>query len=306
MHPETREMYEMRFKLRVYESKGDVYQSLFSDVMQRAHPEDFMKTRPWGNLGDKKNDGFLKSERHLYQVYAPNEMTAAQAIKKIEEDFLGALPHWGSDFDKWSFVHNAFDGLGPHIQQTILALEKQHHPIKLTPFSPIDLSKKLFSLDEDDIMAVLGLPYKPTRPSQITFEEIKHVLEQLAHSLPEQPAHIQEVPPGKLNANSLSSNSRNLVRMGMGLAPRVGDFFGTHRFDPELGNRVAQVLREEYIRLKGSRIGPDAIYSALFNLIRQHQHSSEAAALAILAYFFERCDIFEPLSSTPSLQEAEA
>jgi hypothetical protein len=304
MHPETREVYEMRFKIRVYEGKGNIYQDLFSDIMQRAHPNDFIKTRPWGNLGDKKNDGFLKSERHLYQVYAPNEMTAPEAIKKIEADFLGALPHWGAHFDKWSFVHNAYDGLGPHIQQTILGLEQQHSPVKLFPFSPIDLSSKLFGLSEEDITQVLGLPYKPTRSAQITFDEIKYVLEQLAHTLPEQPTPIHEVPPGKLTANSLSVNSRNLVRMGMGLAPRVGDFFGSHRFDPELGNRVAKVLRNEYIRLKELRIGPDAIYSALFNLIMHHKQSSEAAALAILAYFFERCDIFEPLSSEPTLQEA--
>lgn len=304
MHPETREMYEIRFKIRVYEGRGNVYQELFSDIMQRAHPNDFMKTRPWGKLGDQKNDGFLKSERHLYQVYAPNEMTAPEAVKKIETDFLGALPHWGAHFDKWSFVHNAYDGLGPHIQQTILGLEQKHVPVKLFPFSPIDLARKLFGLSEEDIAQVLGVPYKPTRSAQITFDEIKHALEQLAHTLPEQPAAIHEVPPGKLTANGLSQNSRNLVRMGMGLAPRVGEFFDTYRFNPELGNRVAEVLRTEYVRLKKSGMSPDAIYSALFAFVRRHQQSSEAAALAILAYFFERCDIFEPLSSVATQQEA--
>ena len=39
-----------------------------------------MACRPWGDRGDRKNDGFLKSERRL-QVYAPNEMSEAKAIE---------------------------------------------------------------------------------------------------------------------------------------------------------------------------------------------------------------------------------
>lgn len=29
--------------------------------------------------GDRKNDGYLKSEQRVFQVYAPNEMNAARA-----------------------------------------------------------------------------------------------------------------------------------------------------------------------------------------------------------------------------------
>jgi hypothetical protein len=72
-----------------------------------------MACRPWGNQGDRKNDGFLKSERRLFQVYAPNEMEAAKAKTKITADFEGAKEHWGKHFDKWTFVHNATDGLPP-------------------------------------------------------------------------------------------------------------------------------------------------------------------------------------------------
>jgi len=38
-----------------------------------------------GNAGDRKNDGYLRSERTLFQVYAPNEISANDATAKINE-----------------------------------------------------------------------------------------------------------------------------------------------------------------------------------------------------------------------------
>lgn len=106
--------YEKDFRIAFLESKGDAFQRLFEKLMSKAHPNDFMACRPWGNVGDRKNDGYLPSARILFQIYAPNEMSAAEATKKIDEDFEGAKEHWEKYFDEWNFVHNAPDGrLGP-------------------------------------------------------------------------------------------------------------------------------------------------------------------------------------------------
>lgn len=102
--------------------------------MGLAHRADFMACRPWGNIGDRKNDGFLKSERRLFQVYAPNEMEAAKAVAKITEDFEGAKGYWGGHFDKWTFVHNATDGLPPHVQKLLLDFESSNAGIILEPW----------------------------------------------------------------------------------------------------------------------------------------------------------------------------
>ncbi|HEY5041795.1 MAG TPA: hypothetical protein VIK53_07300 [Verrucomicrobiae bacterium] len=111
----TRSHYEQEFKIAFLKAKGDAFQILFEQLMGNAHPADFIPCRPWGNIGDRKNDGYLQSERTLFQVYAPNEMKPAAAIAKIDKDFTGALPHWKQHFDKWVFVHNAYDGLSPQI-----------------------------------------------------------------------------------------------------------------------------------------------------------------------------------------------
>lgn len=51
--------------------------------------------RPYGNIGDRKNDGMLLDEEAdvVYQVYSPDELKQAET-KKIEEDLKGAVDHW--------------------------------------------------------------------------------------------------------------------------------------------------------------------------------------------------------------------
>jgi len=119
-----RAFYEQKFEIAFLRAKGDAFQDLFEKLMGLAYKADFMPCRPWGNRGDRKNDGFLKSERRLFQVYAPNEMKETQPISKIQEDFQGAKKHWREHFDKWVFAHNAVDGLPPHVQTVLLDLEK--------------------------------------------------------------------------------------------------------------------------------------------------------------------------------------
>src|SRR3954471_14061066 len=105
----ARSWFQIRFQNKFIRLKGNAFQDFFADIMSRRYPNDFIRTRPWGAVGDRKNDGYLRSERTLYQVYAPNEMTASAAVSKIQEDFNEALPHWEDFFNKWIFVHNALD-----------------------------------------------------------------------------------------------------------------------------------------------------------------------------------------------------
>src|SRR5262245_55230856 len=85
--PIARAFFELHFELAFLKRKADEFQDFFSSIMEKRYPADFVRVKPWGNVGDKKNDGYLKSRRMLFQSYAPNSMEAAKAIAKIEEDF---------------------------------------------------------------------------------------------------------------------------------------------------------------------------------------------------------------------------
>ena len=51
--------YQKNFRIIFLEAKADEFQRLFEKLMAKAHPNDFMACRPWGNVGDRKNDGYV-------------------------------------------------------------------------------------------------------------------------------------------------------------------------------------------------------------------------------------------------------
>ena len=58
--------YDQKFENTFLRAKGNEFQTFFDRLMSLAYKADFMACRPWGKSGDRKNDGFLKSERRLF------------------------------------------------------------------------------------------------------------------------------------------------------------------------------------------------------------------------------------------------
>ena len=262
--------------------------------MGLAYKADFMACRPWGNQGDRKNDGFLKSERRFFQVYAPNKMKAKKATDKITEDFEGAKVHWGKHFDKWTFVHNATDGLPPHVQELLLDFEKANPGISLEPWGLEELMRVFRCLSPEDRASWLGHAPTEETKAKLGFKDLRVVLESLAGKAAPSGAAVKPVPPGKIEANDLSESVATLIKNGMTKAPLVSDFLDKWH-DETLGERLAVAFHKEYEHLRGS-IQPNRIFSELQawvggNSLGAPEH--QMAVLAVLAYYFERCDIFE-------------
>lgn len=162
--------YELRFRAQYLELNGAAFQDLFVAIMTKAHPADFFACRPWGRLGDRKNDGYLKSERTLFQVYAPNEMRLAEVTGKIETDFKEALPYWREHFDTWVFVHNSHIGLPPDVIAKLLRLECDHHPITVTQWGFDELLQRLRRLPPEALLSLYGSPppaAEAKKPSEV-------------------------------------------------------------------------------------------------------------------------------------------
>ena len=294
MHPTTHAWYELNFKLLMREKRGDEFQDFFSLIMSLAHGSDFVRMRPWGRDGDRKNDGYIRSTKELFQVYAPNELEATAAIRKIKEDFAGAILHWDKFIAKWTFVHNSFDGIPPHVLNVLLELETSNPGKQIGHFTPHDLRKVVFGLAAEDIAQVLGPPFIAPSPARITFDEIRIALRHVATMQPEVPGPVDEVDYGKLSANGLNSQTRQLILWGYAAAGRVAEFLNQYTADPELGQRVAATLRAEYLRLRALRtMEPNEIFNELLEFVSAHDRQAPAAPIAVLAHFFQTCDIFE-------------
>ena len=89
---------------------------------------------------------------------------------------MGLSPDWKEHFDRWTFVHNSRQGIGPDVLQKLLALQEANPQIKVTHWGYEELRKKAFSLQDQDIAALLGP--SPTRKDliKLNFEDLRIVL----------------------------------------------------------------------------------------------------------------------------------
>ncbi|HEU5376102.1 MAG TPA: hypothetical protein VFV38_11720 [Ktedonobacteraceae bacterium] len=62
----TKAFYEMKFRDCYREKNGNAFQDFFSDIMERCYPNNFQRIHAGGRIGDKKCDGYLRTEHTLF------------------------------------------------------------------------------------------------------------------------------------------------------------------------------------------------------------------------------------------------
>ncbi len=293
----ARAFYEMKFELAYVTKKADEFQDFFSSIMEKRYPADFVRVRPWGNIGDRKNDGYVRTRRMLFQSYAPNEMAAATCVAKINDDFTGALPHWDTHFGTWVFVHNSRQGLGPDVLKVLLDLGAANAPLVVTHWGFEELRQEAMALSESDLASLLGPA--PTRPRMIALglAELAPVLDQVARLPPVAEPDLRPVPADKLQRNMLSASVETMLRAGMSRADLVRKYFN---LKPTVQDQIAASFRARYAELRTAEATPDGVFAELQrfaggDVVRDP--GAQAAVLAVLSFFFEECDIFERPSS---------
>jgi len=72
------------FKLKIHEANGQKFEDIFTAIINYVEP-DFQSIKPWGNIGDRKNDGYIKSKGIFFQVFSPEEITKSyvSVVKKL-------------------------------------------------------------------------------------------------------------------------------------------------------------------------------------------------------------------------------
>lgn len=302
MHRIQQLNYEKDFRIAFLESKGDGFQRLFENLMFKAYPNDFMGCRPWGNVGDRKNDGYLPSARVLFQIYAPNEMKASEAIKKINEDFEGAKEHWGIYFDEWTFVHNAFDGrLGPHIIELLASLRQSNPQIRIGTCGYEEMLKMFRRLRLEDLESWFGPSLTMEANINLGFSDLAAVLTHIRITPLPTTLEVKDVSRGKIEANLLSQAVADFLKIGMQKSPLVEQFFNWSK-SPTYGDQIANSFNTEYKRLRDNvpQLHPDEIFGRLEAWAGGTANSSpahKAAVLAVMAYLFDKCEIFEDAQS---------
>lgn len=283
-------------ELALHKHKATAFQDHFNEVMEAAYGTDFIRVRPAGKVGDRKCDGYLQSTHTVFQVYAPTRVELKSWLNKIDENFTGAEDQWKT-MRSWIFVHNQHDGLPADVAQALLKLKTDHPDLVIDQWGPTRLLELTKDLLEDLLVRLFGHPPLEREMRVLDRGDIAEAVAGLALEseswLPDA-AELPVVDPRKLDYNELSEYPRRLITAGIAQARMVEGYFDNNP-DPTLRDRAGMLMRVEWLNLQRRGVPGDEAFQVLYERVAANiEGSREAtASLALLAYLFESCDIFD-------------
>lgn len=314
MTPQEKQLARVMFKSRISLANGTAYESLFGQVMDYARPG-FLKIKPYGNEGDRGNDGYEKKHGRYFQVFAPENPSVSikKAIQKVLNDFQDKLlPYWSSycEIKEFYFAFNdKYLGSTRDIETTLEQIKTTYKLIDACIYLAKHLEDECLNLKEDQLLTIVGgIPHLDSS-TQIDFSILGEVIN-----------HIQKTPPDVLNRSVLVAPDidkkiefNDLITCGPWLRSKqletwqVDDFF-SHNSEfakQALREHLAGYYAESLIKLPDScseknenTIG-DLRFAFILDKIAPitnnpaHDRLKREAALIIMAKYFETCDIFE-------------
>lgn len=286
--------WEIVFRLACLERRGEAYQHLFALIMERRDAG-FQRVRPWGNQGDRKNDGWSPDRRTLFQCYAPSSFSAATLAAKLVEDYEGAMEYWQDYFDTWIFVHDDLDGMAPDIATKLVELNARSEHVTCKAWGIAELREEFACLHDADRQAILGPELKPQDFMAVDASGLRPLIEALGNMSSNPAAPVHPVPPDKIEANELLPAQVEFLTIGSSRAPLVEHYVTNAFVLPSHADSIAEAVSFRYRQFRDEGRAPSDIFDLLLTWICGGSADStvRANALAVLAYFFDRCHIFE-------------
>lgn len=298
------EWYDMCYKSKLTELNGTSFETFFQEVMVHIHKENFTNAMPWGSIGDRGNDGYLITEKTLFQCYSPNEVKAAATIKKITTDFEKSKEYWGKHINKWVLMLGGrlvVNDVPTPVLKHLLDLKEQYkEKIMIEWWSTELLKEKVLELPEEKLSLLFKRPPSTEKISSIRVEDIEPVLNQLKGISLMMPPTLEEdltpVPVNKIQINKLNDAAEGLIKSGSKQAALIDKYIELSGDDNEF-TELASKVNAEYQKLKSEYPhDPNVIFMKLLTYTRYDKANSDkdqAVYLTILAYLFNSCSIFE-------------
>lgn len=305
------------FKSKVATLAGMAFQNFFTSIMT-YHSTDFTTVKPQGSEGDWKNDGHEPQMGRYYQVYAPEVFEEVKAISKIIEDFDGLLLKWGNGkvypigVKEFYFVINDAYRIQLGTYPTTLAkLEeiRQLHSLSVCkPFLSKDLEDKLLDLEDDKIYSVIGYIPNPADIKVLSLSLVDEVVKYIAEN-PTTPSLDQTLTSPlfkeKIVFNELKATAPLLTTANYRTGTLEIYFSANSNFTrQEVRDKLKAIYEDsKQIIFPNSDDATESDHR-LFYILNEITPKStnnnprvskelQDAALVVMSFFFEACDIFE-------------
>jgi len=295
MNSQEKMLLRVMFKNKIYKSDGQAFEDLFTSVMNYAE-KGFQSIKPWGNIGDRKNDGYVKRTGTYYQVFAPEEIEKSypSTVKKLHTDFNGLINQWSPVNSFYFVINDKYKGVNADAEQEIQKIKEGHGLEDAAILTAKDIENKLFELEEDQIFSIVGLLPDPSNIKNIDYsilnEVIGHIME-----LPIQPnVEGKMVLPDwdeKIQFNKLSDTVAGYLNTASFQLHNLESYLSDNSdfVADELRDKINEVYQQEKARSSGDQL----FMSMVEQLSPKQTQPYQNTVIIIMAKYFETCDIFE-------------
>ena len=132
---------------------------------------------------------------------------------------------------------------------------------------------------------------------EITLAELEVITQSIVRQKVDSTDSLTLIPPrDKMKRNGLSEETGLLINIGLLQSQQVQIFVETtHSLDNKFVDRLTSGFVAEYQLRKESGLEGDTLFEAmrLFSCQGRTDLRFQGAGLAVLAYLFERCEVFE-------------
>ncbi|WP_347292820.1 ABC-three component system protein [uncultured Brachyspira sp.] len=294
------------FENKIYGCEGQAFEDLFSLIMKELYSEDFQQVKPYGNFGDRKNDGYIKSTGTFFQLYAPSNIekktTIKNAINKLETDFSGLLNYWSKFTNVKNFyfvINDKFKGCDARIHETINKLQFNNKNINICLFTSSELLDYFRKLSIEKKYRIIGYINSKVNLKTVDLHCISKVIEHIINNTitdPDAVLNRLKAPDikEKIKVNNLDAFGDFLIAGN--LQYNVIDRYYSNNPEAKL------VLQEKVISLYREKLknnsNKDIVFAEMSKDMIPYTDNEEynnslifSAIYVILAYFFQVCDI---------------
>jgi hypothetical protein len=297
------------FNVQTLKADGKSYEDIFTSV-QMLLDITFRKIKPYGNVGDKKNDGFLPKTGYYFQVYAPenpeNPRTIKNAISKLVNDFSGLYKSWNdtNPIQKFHFVINDKQrGCPPDLELKIVDLRNMYPSIEFATYTLDNLLDDFCKLSQEDMEKIVGVIPNFGEYETASIPEFQKIIDHLLiqtkdDNTNEDESLIKLEFEEKILFNKLTSDIAEMLRMAEIQSYILDDYFSNNE-DKYLKTKLRNILSQMYISEKVqfeqiNELNSSLIFFKLLDYITQNKSTESLnASLILIAFYFDACDIFE-------------
>ncbi len=281
------------FENRIRRSDGNAFEDLFTQVMNYAEPE-FEQIKPWGNIGDRKNDGFIRSKGVFFQVFAPEDISKSypDAITKLENDFAGLLSQWSPVKEFYFVVNDKYKGVNADANQTIANIVKNNSLIKGKILTAKDIEAVVFELADDLIIRIVGFLPDSEQITSLDFSVLNQVIGFIMKLPVKKGQGIIKFPDWdeKIIFNNLSEGTKQYLDTASFNLGALNEFLANESF---LAEELQKKLIGLYEELKQNYNGEFLFWEIVIKCMPKNEQAFLTPILTIMAKYFESCDIFE-------------